>query len=86
MGLRSRLDYVQALGVDCIWMLPCYPSPLKDNGYDVADYTDIHPHLGNIQDLVDLVHAGLYTLELLFLYLVFGAHTPSGCGSGPEWG
>jgi maltose alpha-D-glucosyltransferase / alpha-amylase len=40
-GLIDRLDYLQDLGVDCIWLLPFYPSPLKDDGYDIADYTNI---------------------------------------------
>lgn len=37
-GLTSKLDYLHQLGVDCLWLLPIYPSPLKDDGYDVADY------------------------------------------------
>ncbi|MFI2184458.1 alpha-amylase family glycosyl hydrolase [Streptomyces sioyaensis] len=47
-GLRSRLDYLAALGVDGIWLNPCYPSPQKDHGYDVADYTDIEPDYGDL--------------------------------------
>lgn len=46
-----------ALGVNCIWLLPMYPSPLKDDGYDVADYTDIHSTYGNLQDFKVLVNA-----------------------------
>lgn len=49
-GAIERLDYVKALGVDCIWILPMYPSPLKDDGYDVADYYDIHPDYGTLED------------------------------------
>lgn len=49
-GITSRLDYLHYLGVDCIWLLPIYPSPLKDDGYDVADYCDIHPDYGSIED------------------------------------
>jgi maltose alpha-D-glucosyltransferase / alpha-amylase len=49
-GLVDRLDYVQDLGVDCIWLLPFYPSPLRDDGYDIADYYGIHPSYGNIED------------------------------------
>ena len=49
-GAIERLDYVKALGVDCIWILPMYPSPLKDDGYDVADYYDIHPDYGTLDD------------------------------------
>jgi len=40
-GLTQRLDYVQDLGVDCLWLLPFYPSPLRDDGYDIADYYDV---------------------------------------------
>ena len=59
-GLTSKLDYLQALGVDTIWMLPIFPSPLRDDGYDVADYTQIHPHFGALEDfkaLLDAAHA-----------------------------
>ena len=59
-GLTEKLDYLQDLGVSCIWLLPIYPSPLLDDGYDIADYYDIHPDYGtleNFKDLVDAVHA-----------------------------
>src|SRR5581483_9756830 len=49
-GLTARLDYIQALGVDCIWLLPFYPSPLKDDGYDISDFRDIHPDYGTLRD------------------------------------
>ena len=49
-GAMQRLDHVKSLGVDCIWILPMYPSPLKDDGYDVADYCDIHPDYGTLED------------------------------------
>jgi maltose alpha-D-glucosyltransferase / alpha-amylase len=49
-GLITRLDYLQDMGVDCIWLLPFYPSPLRDDGYDIADYYGIHPNYGNIDD------------------------------------
>src|SRR5690606_11449367 len=49
-GLVTRLDYLQELGVDCIWLLPFYPSPLRDDGYDIADYYGVHPNYGNIED------------------------------------
>ncbi len=47
-GLRSRLDYVEALGVDGVWLNPCYPSPQRDHGYDIADYFDIEPDYGDL--------------------------------------
>src|SRR4029079_13296880 len=49
-GLLSRLDYLQDLGVTALWLLPFYPSPLRDDGYDTADYTDVHPDYGTLQD------------------------------------
>ncbi|HEU4323423.1 MAG TPA: alpha-amylase family glycosyl hydrolase [Roseiflexaceae bacterium] len=54
-GIISRLDYVQWLGVDAIWLSPIYPSPMADFGYDVADYCDIHPLFGTLADFDDLV-------------------------------
>jgi len=49
-GLIERLDYLQDLGVDCIWLLPFFPSPLRDDGYDIADYYGIHPNYGRVED------------------------------------
>lgn len=49
-GLTSRLDYLKNLGVDVLWLLPWFPSPLRDDGYDVADYLSIHPDLGTLDD------------------------------------
>jgi maltose alpha-D-glucosyltransferase/alpha-amylase len=58
-GLAEKLDYLQWLGVDCIWLLPMYPSPLRDGGYDIADFYSIHPDYGTIEDfraLIDGAH------------------------------
>ena len=49
-GLTKRLDYLQDLGVTVLWLLPFYPSPLKDDGYDLASYTEIHPDYGTLKD------------------------------------
>ncbi len=49
-GLMEKLDYVQSLGVNCLWLLPFYPSPLKDDGYDIALYEAIHPQYGTVED------------------------------------
>ena len=54
-GLISRLDYLRWLGVDAVWISPIYPSPMKDFGYDVADYTGIHPLFGTLDDFDRLV-------------------------------
>ena len=58
-GLRQRLDYIDRLGVDCIWLLPFYPSPMRDNGYDVADHYGVDDRIGSLADfrrLVDDAH------------------------------
>ncbi|MAS35277.1 MAG: maltose alpha-D-glucosyltransferase [Anaerolineaceae bacterium] len=49
-GLRQKLDYLQWLGVDCIWLLPYYPSPLRDDGYDIASFFGINPTFGFLED------------------------------------
>jgi maltose alpha-D-glucosyltransferase / alpha-amylase len=49
-GLMQKLDYIQNLGVNTLWLLPFYPSPLKDGGYDIADFTNIHPSYGTLGD------------------------------------
>src|SRR5580658_7524357 len=49
-GLTAKLDYLRDLGVTAIWILPFYPSPLKDDGYDIADYYDVHPQYGTLAD------------------------------------
>ena len=49
-GLLARLDHIQQLGVDCIWLLPMYPSPFRDDGYDISDYCNIHPDYGSLDD------------------------------------
>src|SRR3954470_5366066 len=49
-GLTEKLDYLQNLGVTALWLLPFYPSPLKDDGYDIADYSDVNPSYGTLLD------------------------------------
>ena len=49
-GLISKLDYLQDLGITCIWLLPFFPSPLRDDGYDIANYTDVNPSYGTLSD------------------------------------
>ena len=55
IGLREKLDYLQTLGVDCIWIMPIYPSPLKDDGYDIADYYNVAETFGSLDDLKALI-------------------------------
>jgi maltose alpha-D-glucosyltransferase/alpha-amylase len=56
-GLTEKLDYLQWLGIDCIWLLPFYESPLKDGGYDIADFGKVHPDYGTVEDVRRLVEA-----------------------------
>ncbi|MGA8230269.1 MAG: alpha-amylase family glycosyl hydrolase, partial [Candidatus Acidiferrales bacterium] len=49
-GLLQKLDYLQELGINAIWLLPFFPSPLRDDGYDIADYTSVHPSYGTLDD------------------------------------
>jgi maltose alpha-D-glucosyltransferase/alpha-amylase len=49
-GLMQKLDYLQDLGVTCLWLLPFFPSPLKDDGYDISDYMNVHPSYGTVED------------------------------------
>lgn len=56
-GLTEKLDYIRDLGVDCVWLMPLYPSPLKDDGYDIADFCSIHPTLGTVEDFSALTKA-----------------------------
>ena len=58
-GVTEKLDYLQWLGIDCIWLLPMYASPLRDGGYDTSDYRAIHPDYGTTEDLgafIDAAH------------------------------
>src|SRR5213596_636822 len=58
-GLMEKLDYLQELGITAIWLLPFYPSPLRDDGYDIADYFDVNPNFGTLDDfraLLDAAH------------------------------
>jgi maltose alpha-D-glucosyltransferase/alpha-amylase len=56
-GLTEKLDYLQWLGIDCIWLLPFYASPLRDGGYDIADFRTVHPDYGTVEDVRELIEA-----------------------------
>ena len=55
-GLMRRLDYLQGLGVTCVWLQPFYDSPNRDNGYDVANYYDVHKKHGSLGDFVEFMN------------------------------
>jgi maltose alpha-D-glucosyltransferase/alpha-amylase len=56
-GLMSKLDYLRDLGVTCIWLLPFFPSPLRDDGYDIANYVDVNPHYGTLDEFKAFLNA-----------------------------
>jgi alpha-glucosidase len=56
-GITQRLSYLTELGVDAIWLSPIFPSPMADFGYDISDYTDIHPPFGTLDDFDALLAA-----------------------------
>jgi maltose alpha-D-glucosyltransferase/alpha-amylase len=70
-GLVRRLDHLQELGIDCIWLLPMYPSPFRDDGYDISDYCAVHPQYGSLDDFrafLDAAHQrGLKVITELVL-------------------
>ncbi|GAA1560238.1 maltose alpha-D-glucosyltransferase [Dactylosporangium maewongense] len=78
LGLVSKLDYLQWLGVDCIWLPPFYDSPRRDGGYDISDYTAISPEYGTVEDFVTLLdeaHArGIRVITDLVLNHTSDAH------------
>ncbi|MHB1841181.1 MAG: maltose alpha-D-glucosyltransferase [Acidobacteriaceae bacterium] len=56
-GLLTKLDYLQELGITCIWLLPFFASPLRDDGYDISDYMAVHPSYGTLEDFQTFLHA-----------------------------
>ena len=73
-GITERLPYLSRLGVDAVWISPFYPSPMKDFGYDVSDYEDVHPTFGTLEDFDSLV-AGAHALGLKVLLDYVPNHT-----------
>ena len=49
-GLAEKLDYLQELGINALWLMPFFPSPLRDDGYDISDYRSVHPSYGTLDD------------------------------------
>ena len=56
-GLTQKVDYLQSLGITCVWLLPFFPSPLRDDGYDIADYCNVHPSYGTLSEFEAFVRA-----------------------------
>lgn len=75
-GITSRLEYIRDLGVDAVWLTPFYPSPQKDHGYDVADYFDVNPEYGTLEDF-DRLLARAHELRLKVLVDIVPNHTSS---------
>ncbi|MFW9906385.1 MAG: alpha-amylase family glycosyl hydrolase, partial [Candidatus Thorarchaeota archaeon] len=65
-GIILKLDYLKWLGIDAIWLSPFYPSPMEDFGYDISDYTNVHPMFGSLSDMDELIEKahrlGLYVI------------------------
>jgi maltose alpha-D-glucosyltransferase / alpha-amylase len=78
VGLIEKLDYIESLGVTCLWLLPFFPSPLRDDGYDISDYCQIHPSYGTIDDFKRFLAAahdrGLYVVIEFVLNHTSDAH------------
>jgi maltose alpha-D-glucosyltransferase/alpha-amylase len=73
-GLMQKLDYLQDLGVTCVWLLPFFPSPLRDDGYDIADYQNVHPSYGTLDDFKAFL-AAAHDRELQVLIELVINHT-----------
>jgi len=89
-GITSKLDYLSWLGVDAFWLSPIFPSPRADFGYDISNYTDVHPLFGTLEDLdVLLQQAHRRNLKVILDYVptvrcgdVSGDHNPLGLEAG----
>ena len=79
-GIRSRLPYLADLGIDAIWLNPCYPSPQADHGYDVADYFDIEPDYGDLDEFDALVRDARAVGIRIMMDVV-----PNHCSSEHAW-
>lgn len=79
-GIIDKLPYLQELGIDMIWLNPFYPSPQRDNGYDVSDYTAVNPDFGTMADFEDLVKAAKEHQIELMLDMVLNH-----CSTDHEW-
>ena len=87
-GLIDKLDYLEWLGVDCLWLLPMYESPLRDGGYDISNFFALHPDYGSVDDFREFVEQahqrGMRVIADLGLPPVFGVRDVLD-GSGYDW-
>ena len=85
-GIIEKLDYLKALGVDIVWISPCYPSPFADQGYDISDYYNINPVFGTLEDMDRLLAeaTGAVTSVVLSGKLCRGIRTNSICTFSTE--
>ena len=79
-GMTQKLDYLYGLGITCLWLLPFYPSPLKDDGYDIADYCNVNPRYGTLDDFDRLMAAAKERGLRIMLDIV-----PNHCSSDHAW-
>ncbi|MBN1230244.1 MAG: maltose alpha-D-glucosyltransferase [Anaerolineales bacterium] len=73
-GITQKLDYIKDLGIDCIWLTPIYPSPLKDDGYDISDFYNVHPAFGTLDDFKELIREA-HTREIKVIADLVMNHT-----------
>jgi pullulanase/glycogen debranching enzyme len=81
-GILMRLEYLSWLGIDAVWLSPVHPSPMDDFGYDITDYTDVHPLFGTLGDLDRLI-ADLHARRIRLLLDFVPNHTSSVHPDGP---
>ena len=85
-GLMGKLDYLQELGVTAIWLLPFYPSPMRDDGYDIADYFDVNPNFGTLDNFRAFLDAAHDHRAAAMSFISCPGHgPPHSTGSAAEW-
>jgi len=73
-GLNQKLDYLQDLGITCLWLLPFFPSPLRDDGYDISDYRNVHPKYGTLEEFQEFL-AGAHARGMQVMIELVVNHT-----------
>jgi hypothetical protein len=86
-GLMQELDYLQDLCLTCLWLLPFFPSPLKDDGYDISDYLGVHPIYGTRDDIILIEMLGYVEFPIIGIEphrLTLSPTAPSGSSCNPS--